>query len=223
MQQPTAARTAALQELLSALRRVRPGAPALIGIDGYDGVGKSALVIELLDLGGRDGGRVLMGVSFDGFHRPRAERRRAGDGPEAFYRGSFDTAAFIESVVRPLRAGQPIIPAIWDVARDRPVARVPAPVPDHALVLVDGIFLHRPELVDLWDASVWVDAPFSVTVPRGIARFPWRTDPSPDAESNRRYVEGQRVYEAEAAPREHATWILDNEDLEHPVLRPGVC
>ncbi|MBW8731978.1 MAG: uridine kinase, partial [Terrabacter sp.] len=37
-------------------------------------------------------------------------------------------------------------------------------------------------------------------------------------ESNRRYVEGQRLYLAAADPRARATWVLDNTDLERPVL-----
>lgn len=73
--------------------------------------------------------------------------------------------------------------------------------------------------MDTWDATVWVDAPLSVTVPRGNARFPGRSDRDPDAPSNRRYVEGQRLYIAEAAPSEGATWVLDNTHLERPTRR----
>jgi uridine kinase len=42
----------------------------------------------------------------------------------------------------------------------------PAAGPD-AVLLVDGFFLHRRERADLWDASVWVEVPIEVSVPRG--------------------------------------------------------
>jgi uridine kinase len=65
---------------------------------------------------------------------------------------------------------------------------------------------------------VFVDVPFTVSVPRGNARFGEGHDPDPEAESNHRYVGGQRLYLAEADPRGRATWVLDNTDLDAPVL-----
>ena len=88
------------------------------------------------------------------------------------------------------------------------------------MLLLDGIFLHRPELADLWDASVWVDVPFEVSVPRGNARFGELTAEQADPASavNARYVGGQRLYLAEVDPATRATWVLDNTDLGAPVL-----
>ena len=140
---------------------VRPGERALIAIDGFDGAGKSWLAAELVGLAALRGGRPLFSVS-DGFHHPRARRRAAGTGPEGFYRGSYRYDVFHEFVVDPLRAGLPVVPRVWDVVADEPVEPEHVNVPDDGIVIVDGIFLHRPELVDAWDASVWLEVPFSV-------------------------------------------------------------
>ena len=88
------------------------------------------------------------------------------------------------------------------------------------MLLVDGIFLHRRELADLWDASVWVEVPFEVSVPRGNARFGEVGAPEADPASavNARYVGGQRLYLDEVDPASRATWVLDNTDLAAPVL-----
>ncbi len=40
----------------------------------------------------------------------------------------------------------------------------------------------------------------------------------PASPANARYVGGQRTYLAEVVPWSRATWVLDNTDLEHPVL-----
>lgn len=211
-------RRSVLARLLGQIRDVRPRQRALIAIDGLDGAGKSVLAAELSDMAAEDEGRSVTTLSIDGFHRPRADRYAHGRGPDTFYRDSYDYAAFARAVVTPFRAGSAIVPAVWDVDDDGPVAASSLMLPADGVLLVEGIFLHRPELRELWDAGVWVDVPFAVSVPRGNARFPHLTDTDPASESNRRYVGGQRLYFAEAAPWENATWIFDNTDLEHPTL-----
>ncbi len=111
--------------------------------------------------------------------------------------------------------------AVHDVEREVMVEAAPEPPPGpDAVLLVDGIFLHRPELADLWDASVWVAVPFEVSVPRGNARFgavdAEAADPASAA--NARYVGGQRLYLGEVDPAARATWVLDNADLAAPLL-----
>ncbi|EWS79710.1 uridine kinase [Brachybacterium phenoliresistens] len=215
----TSGRRAVLERLWRGIAQVRPEGRALIAVDGVDGAGKTRLAAELAAIAAHEGARPAVTVSIDGFHRPRAERLAAGTGPDGFYRASYRYDAFRRSVVEPLRAGLPIIPAVWDVARDAPVDPEPVQVPPGGIVLVDGIFLQRPELRDVWDAVVWVEVPFAVSVPRGNARFPGMREADPEAPSNRRYVQGQRLYLAEAAPAERARWILDNTDLTRPRLR----
>ncbi|MGO1972474.1 MAG: uridine kinase [Propionibacteriaceae bacterium] len=212
-------RALVVSQLLSELQLVRPKQRALVALDGFDGVGKTHLARELVSLAAAQGGRPLRSVSIDGFHRPKAERLSAGSGSEGFYRGSYRYDTFRSCVVDPLRKGDAITPAVWDVAQDRPIHLNQVIVPPKGILLVDGIFLQRRELVDVWDATVWVDAPFSITVPRGNARFPGRSDGDPGAPSNGRYVEGQRLYIAEAAPGEGANWVFDNTHLQRPTLR----
>lgn len=169
-------------------------------------------------LAAQDSSRPVVTVSIDGFHRTRAERVAAGTGPGGFYNGSYRYDAILRCMVDPLRAGHAIIPAVRDVTHDQPVIAEPMDVADDGLVIVDGIFLHRPELVQVWDASVWVRVPFAISLPRGNSRFPEEHDPDPEARSNRRYVGGQRLYLAEADPECQATWIFDNTALDEPRL-----
>lgn len=213
-------RAEVVSQLWHEIQRVRPDSRALIALDGFDGAGKSFLSSELADHAQVAGGRPLVRVSIDGFHHPRSVRRAAGNGPEGFYRGSYRYPDFRRCVVDPLRIGAPITPAIWDVARDEPADAAPVDVSPRAIVLVDGIFLHRPELVDVWDATIWLEVPFTVSVPRGNARFVGQHDADPEASSNHRYVQGQRLYLQEAQPSAHADWMFDNTDLARPRLRP---
>jgi uridine kinase len=214
-------RYAVLRDLADRVLALRPGERVAVAVDGFDGAGKTVLADQLAEvIGAVDGSRDVLRVSIDGFHRPKAQRIGRGRGPETFYEDSYDYAAFRRAVVDPFRRGESVTPAVNDVDADRPVHPDPVAVTADTVLLVDGIFLQRPELADVWDAALWVDVPLAVSVPRGNARFGDGHDPDPEAESNRRYVQGQRLYLAAADPRARATWLLDNTDLDRPVLHP---
>lgn len=209
-----------LVDLLAMLLAVNPGERAVVAIDGVDGAGKSRLSAELRALAGHVAGRQVLGVSVDGFHQPAAARYRDGRGPETFYRDSYDYDAFRRLVLDPFRAGLEITPAWRDVASDEPVRPDPVEADDDALLLVDGIFLHRDDLAGEWDASVWVEVPFSVSVPRSRQRDAVSRPELDDPEhpENHRYVGGQRLYLDDVDVLARCRWVVDNTDLRAPVL-----
>ncbi len=216
---PAGRRGRVLGELAEALLTVGEGARVVVALDGVDGAGKTVLAHELAALVGP--ARGVHRASVDGFHRVHADRYARARTAEGFYRDSYDHDAIRHRLVEPFRAGEPWVRAVHDVEREVVLDLAPEPpAGPEGLLLVDGIFLHRPELADLWDASVWVDVPFAVSVPRGNARFGAVGADSVDPASavNARYVGGQRLYLAEVDPARRATWVLDNTDLAAPVL-----
>jgi uridine kinase len=84
------------------------------------------------------------------------------------------------------------------------------------VLVVGGIFLHRPELRECWSWSVWLEVERATSLERCVDRD-GRGSPDPAEPSNRRYVAGQELYVREAAPREHATRVIDN-NLSAPIL-----
>ena len=210
---------AALIELLAdrIAAVVRPH-PVRVGIDGVDGVGKTTLADELVDPLRRRGRPVIRG-SIDGFHNPRSVRYQLGrSSPEGYFRDSFDYQAVIASLLQPLgpdgslRYRRATFNYRVDAAVDCPIEQAPP----NALLLFDGVFLHRPELRAQWDISLFLDAPFDVT----IARCAQRDGGSPDVDagSNRRYVEGQMLYFRECEPSQRATIVIRNDDLMSPAI-----
>ena len=87
---------------------------------------------------------------------------------------------------------------------------------EDAILLFDGVFLHRPELLSYWDLSIFLDAPFGVTIPRAAARDGSSSDVS--APENRRYVEGQQLYLQTCDPKRAATIVIDYENLSAPMV-----
>lgn len=99
-----------------------------------------------------------------------------------------------------------------DTALDLPW-RTAAP---RTVLVVDGLFLHRDELRDCWDFSVFLHAPVRVTVARLARRD--GSHPDPAHPSQARYVGGQARYVAACDPRRRASLVVDNTDLDRPLI-----
>ena len=182
-------------------------------VDGVDGAGKSVFADELADELERTGVRVLR-ASVDGFHNPREVRYARGrTSPEGFFRDSYDHDALERLLLRPLDEGgdRRVVRAVHDVEAERPVEPVVEDARDVDVLILDGIFLHRDRLRHWWHHSVFLDVDFEVATPRGAQRSDG--DPDPGAASNRRYVEGQRLYRRECEPQRRASVVIDNNDL----------
>lgn len=184
--------------------------PTLCAVDGVDGSGKTTFAARLaLAIAGA--GRPAVVVHEDDFLAPRATRYRLGrDSPEGYVRDSYDLDALVTHVLDPLRPGgnRRIRRRVFDHATDEPVDSPLEEVDVPSVVIVEGMFLHRDELVDRWDWSVFLDVPFSETARRMAQRD--GSHPDPEHPSMQRYVEGQRIYLARCDPRARATVVLDN-------------
>jgi len=195
----------------------RSGARAVVvAVDGVDGVGKSTFADGLAAVL-RAGGRSAVTVRADDFLNPRSVRYARGrDSAEGFWRDSYDHAVLRRDVVDAARGRGSYRPAAHDLAADCPVAVPDVALPDGAVVVIDGCFLLDDHWTGAWDLSVLLTAPFAVSVARMAARD---GGPShPDDPAVRRYVEGQRLYQAHARPHERADLVVDLTDLSAPLL-----
>ena len=220
MRLPITPVTTLWRELRDEVRRRYVGGRVIVAVDGIDGAGKTVFADGLAEVFAETGSAVYR-ASIDGFHRPRAERYARGrHSPEGFYRDSYDYATFRRVLVDPFRDGAQTAGATgfqlaaFDVARDAPVESQWVTAPRDAVLVVDGIFLHRPELRDLWDWSLWLDVPEEAACARMALRD--GTDPDPAAPSQARYRQGQELYLRESEPLAAASVIVDNSDLAHP-------
>ena len=218
------------QELLEALaarivalssQRVR------VAVDGSDASGKTTLADELV-APIEAHGRPVIRASIDGFHRPRAERyRRGATSPEGYYFDAFDYPALRESLLLPLGPGGSgsYRRAVFDYRTDQPVDVPEEAAPPDAVLVVDGVFLLRPELVAFWDYRIFVEVPFAVALERAMQRdLPlFGSAEAVRARYTERYIPAQRLYFAAAHPQEQADALVHNADPANPVLalRPG--
>jgi uridine kinase len=211
-----------LETVAERIARLRPAHPVRVGIDGPDAAGKTTFADELAQRLVAFG-RPVVRASIDGFHRPASVRYRRGpDSPEGYYFDSFDLDALTDLLLRPLGAGGSCLirRATFDFETDRPVA-APIEMAAHDAILVfDGVFLHRDELVEFWEFSIFLDVDFATTVRRAEIRDAERMGSVERVRARyaRRYMPGQRVYFAACDPRRRASVVIQNSHPDEPVL-----
>lgn len=227
---PVITRPELLSRLAALIDGAQSGCPDRIAIDGRDAAGKTTLADELAGLLSKQRRRVIR-ASVDGFHRTRELRHRQGRGsPEGYYRDAFDYAALRAELLEPLgpRGSRVYRTAVFDPATDSAIEQEPALAPDDAVLLVDGVFLLRPELRDAWDIRIYVSVTQEESLRRALRRDVALFGSEVETERlyRERYLPGQQIYHAEARPEETAHAVVVNDDPDRPRLtltpsRPG--
>jgi uridine kinase len=191
-----------------------------VAIDGVDGAGKTTLADAMAPLVVEQG-RPTIRASVDDFHHPRALRYARGRySPDGHYLDSYDYDLFRELLLDPLSpdgSGR-YIARNFDLDNDRPFERDWRQAKPTAALIVDGIFLQRPELRSYWDLSIFLMVDFKISLPRGAQRGPTIDATDPASPSNARYVGGQQRYFRECDPEQHADIVIDYNDLREPKI-----
>jgi uridine kinase len=189
----------------------------LVGIDGPDASGKTTMADRLAASVEAPAFR----VSVDEFHQPAEVRRRRGAlSPEGYYREAFDHRALRADCLLPFRAGAGRIrSASHDHRMDLRLATALS-VPVGAVLVVDGVFLLRPELRDLWDLAVHLRVSPAESLRRARIRDLDLFGSETEVERRylARYLPGQALYRREADPESRAHVVVDNERPGSPTV-----
>jgi uridine kinase len=91
--------------------------------------------------------------------------------------------------------------------------------PANAVLVFDGVFLMRPELIDRWDLRIFVSTALEKTVARAVIRQR-RTSSRADVERRwrQRYLPAQQFYFATVHPTDHVDIIVHNDRPSRPHL-----
>ena len=205
------------ERLADVVDAVRPGRRVLVAVDGPDAAGKTTLARAVADRLRRP----AVCVCVDRWHHPREVRLRRGDeSAQGYYLDAFDHVGLLAQCLQPFASGaQTVRTARFDHLADREVEEHQQ-VPHDAALLVEGVFLLRPELRALWDLRIYLHVPEAVTLARAVARD--RELLGGEAQVRRRYerryLPGQALYREAAAPLDAADILVDNSDPARPVV-----
>lgn len=213
-----------MERLADAVDRLSPDGRVTVCIDGPDAAGKT----RLADAVAQQATRPVLRVSIDDWHNPREVRLRRGDeSPAGYYLDSFDHEALEGRLLRPFRAGaRRVQTTCFDVRADAPSAAETEVGSPAAALLIDGVFLLRPQLRHHWTLSIYLHVPKSVTVARAVVRDAQLLGGAEEVRRRyeRRYLPGQALYRAHASPLDTADIVVDNSDPRRPrVVRGLTC
>lgn len=210
-----------LGQLGDLILKVKRDHPIRVAIDGLDAAGKTILADELAPTIKKSGRHVIR-ISVDDFHRPRRERYRRGEfSPVGYYHDSFDYQAIQKDVLKPLGTdgNRRFKRAIFDFRTDTSITEPFQVAPQDAVLLMDGVFLLRSDLLEYWDYRIFVMVDNEVALRRAIKRDQ-DLFPSPELIIKRyreRYFPGQKLYLQSVDPLRHADVLINNntpEELE---------
>ena len=172
-----------------------------VAIDGCVGAGKSALAKGIRNSIGN-----VSILRCDHFYRPLNEYPAKALSPARAYELYFSWERMRNEALVPLRRGEEARYQRYEWAIDAlGVWIVVGPSP---IVLVEGVYSSRPELRELLDAIIFVDAPREVRLQRMFARGRLPNDPTNDWMIP--WTVTEEWYIEHIQPRESADLILEN-------------
>ncbi len=179
-----------LDELVVEIRHNYPRGRVVVAVDGLDGSGTASFADDLAEAFRRAGVQPVR-ASIDAFLVAEPDGDAA---PQRYYAEAYDCTAVKERLVRPFR-------------RERPFTLRPGEeteIEGDAVLLVDGAFLLRPELIGSWSSTVCLFTPADEAFERAGL----------DADSPR--AQAERLYLDRVQPRAKAHANVDTTDPEHP-------
>ncbi len=209
-----------LSRLAEAVGSVTVAHPTRVAIDGPPAAGKTTLGDELAVVL-RAQGREVIRASIEGFLLPRSQRYQRGEySAEGCYYDSFDFDALHRVLLDPLGPGgdRRFQQAVYDRPTETTLSQPVTTAPADAVLLFDGVFLLRPELIDRWDLRIFVSAAFEVVLDRArtrdLALFGSATEV--ERRHRERYRPSQQFYFDTVRPTDHADIIVHNDEPQQP-------
>jgi uridine kinase len=196
--------------------------PLLVSIDGVDTAGKTTLSKGLAEyLNSR--GHTTIQTSIDGFHNPAEKRYRLGSkSPEGYYKDSFDYDALKSCLIEPLKNDLDIRyrTAVYDFKTESKVQQESIKATKDSILLMEGVFLLRPELIRYWDYRIFLFVEFEQVISRAKVRdqYLFGADEEIEKRYRNKYIPGQQMYLRESNPFSNANIVIDNNDFNNPII-----
>ena len=184
----------------------------LVGVSGIDGCGKGYLAVQL------QAHLALHGVippilNIDGWLNLPHKRFDQSAPAVNFYENAIRLDQFFSKLVLPLRDRRSIhLVADFVEETASEYRKHSYDYEDVSVVLVEGIFLFKPQYRKYFDLTIWVDCSFPTALARAIDRAQEGLSPANTiAAYDTIYFPAQRIHLARDKPREHADLIFEND------------
>ena len=184
----------------------------LVGVSGIDGCGKGYVARQLqahLALHG-----VIPAIlNVDGWLNLPEKRFDQSAPAENFYANAIRFDEFFTKLVIPLRDRRSVhLTADFVEETASHYRKHTYDVKDVSVVLVEGIFLFKPQYRNYFDLTIWIDCSFPTALARAIERAQEGLSAANTiAAYETIYFPAQRIHLAQDQPRENANVIFEND------------
>ncbi|KGJ76894.1 hypothetical protein GY21_08935 [Cryobacterium roopkundense] len=191
MRLPSTPRVEFLRSLANEILHNYGRGRTIVAVDGTDATGRARFADDLGAVLREDDERAVFRASLDFFQRSSAEKNRFGPGSaERDYRYGYDYSALRRVLLEPFRmdGSAGFVTEHFDAQRDTWIEPTWLTAPADAILVLDGRFVHRPELHGLWSFSVFLES---------------------DTRASESQAAADRLYVADASPRGRADAVVD--------------
>ena len=201
-----------IHKILTRRAAIPESRSVLVGVSGIDGCGKGHFAAQL------EARLALHGVSsailnIDGWLNLPEKRFDPRAPAENFYKNAIRFDEFFTQLVIPLRDCRSLH-LVADFTEET-ASRYRKHIyhfEDVRVIVVEGVFLFKPQYRHLFDLSIWIDCSFPTALARAVGRAQEGLSPANTiAAYETIYFPAQRIHLAHDKPREHADLIFQND------------
>jgi HAD superfamily hydrolase (TIGR01549 family) len=195
------------------LRHKSADKPFVVSVTGIDASGKTRFAEDFERYLTSRNHKTQM-IHLDDFHNPQAIRYSGENPAENYYNLSFNLDEIINRLLIPLCRGESfsIKLPVLNIETDEYDSEKEYQINPETIVIFEGVFLLRKELLPHIDYTVFLDIPFRLSLERGMLRG------GSAQKYNTKYHAAQRKYLAEYPPEKQADMMLDNSNWDSPSI-----
>lgn len=209
-----------ISELANKVLNLKTGHPIRVGVSGITSSGKTTFANELAEeLQNRK--KNVIRTSIDHFHNPKSIRYRQGkESALGYYQDAHDYESFKNKLLIPLgpEGNFHYQIASLDLTTDQYVKPNIQSASKDMILVVDGTFLFKKHLQNLYDFKIFVSTDFELARQRGAKREEQAFGSYEKAEEMfiKRYHAASKIYLGEHQPQFSADVVINNNDLTNP-------
>jgi len=198
--------------------------PFVVGLSGIDTSGKTQFSKGFEDFLLSKGLKTQM-IHLDDFHNPKAIRYSGENQAESYYYKSFNLSMLIYEILEPIRNKEEFSKKLelLNLITDKYEREKEFTWDKDTIIIFEGVFLFRNELVPFIDLKVFIDIPMEESIKRASERDVPIYGEEVLNKYHDKYIPAQKRYLAEFPPSKIADLIIDNTDWENPYVSDEHC
>jgi uridine kinase len=213
-------RSELISEIANRISNLKLLHPVRVGVSGITASGKTTLANEL-EKELRDRKKNVVRTSIDHFHNPRIIRYRQGkESAIGYYEDAHDYNSFKQKLLNPLGPNGDLYyqTISLDLEKDVSVSPEVKIANKDTIFIIDGTFLFKEDLRDLFDFKIFVNTDFEFARKRGAKREEQAFGSYEKAEEIflKRYHAASKLYLEQHLPQLNADVVINNNDINNP-------